>query len=315
MYNYMEKPALSDINFEPPYYFYHRRKMKQEEITLNPACDLQQALNNAPENAVIRLEPGEYRQKTVIRTPGLRLIGSGMEKTVLVWDDYALKPDELGREYNTFRTWTMAVCADNVHMEDLAVVNDALHPEIKGQEVALSVIGDNFSMENCLLRSTQDTLFSGPLPPDLIVRYTGFHAPELLRGGHMRQVFTHCRIEGTVDFIFGCGDTLFEDCEIRSLNDARDIGYAAAPAHSLEQQEGFLFRNCRFTSEEGVTPESIYLARPWRDHGLSVFENCTYGPHISPLGFDKWNDTDRDQTARFRETPPVPGRVDWVNTR
>ena len=277
--------------------------------------NLQQIFDSLPENAVVRLAPGEYRQKTVIRTPGLTLTGAGMDKTVLVWDDYALKLDDLGREYNTFRTWTIAVCADHVRMEDLAIVNDALHPEVKGQEVALSVLGDDFSMESCLLRSTQDTLFSGPLPPDLIVRYTGFHAPELLKGGHMRQVFTNCLIEGTVDFIFGCGDTLFENCEIRSLNDARNIGYAAAPAHSLEQQEGFLFRNCRFTCEEGVADGSIYLARPWRDHGLSVFENCTYGPHISPLGFDKWNDTNRDRTARFRETPPVPGRVPWVNSR
>ena len=57
---------------------------------------------------------------------------------------------------------------------------------------------------------------------------------------------------------------------------------------------------------------SIYLARPWRDYGLCRFENCTYGPHISPLGFDKWNDTDRDRTARFYETPAVEGRVKWV---
>ena len=73
------------------------------------------------------------------------------------------------------------------------------------------------------------------------------------------------------------------NCEIRSLCDARDIGYAAAPAHAL-----------------------------WRDYGLSRFENCTYGPHISPLGFDKWNDTNRDRTARFYETPAVEGRVKWV---
>ena len=221
-------------------------------IEVSAKDNLQKIFDSLPENAVVRLVPGEYRQKTVIRTPGITLIGAGMDKTTIVWDDYALKLDELGREYNTFRTWTMAVCADHVHMENLDIVNDALHPEVKGQEVALSVLGDDFSMENCLLRSTQDTLFSGPLPPDLIVRYTGFHAPELLRGGHMRQIFTNCRIEGTVDFIFGCGDTLFENCEIRSLNDARNIGYAAAPAHSLEQQKGFLFRNCRFTCEEGV---------------------------------------------------------------
>lgn len=284
-------------------------------LNISPNEDLQKIFDSAPENTVIRLAPGEYRQKAVIRTPGLTLIGSGMDQTVLVWDDYALKTDEQGREYNTFRTWTIAVCADNVHMENLAIVNDALHPETKGQEVALSVLGDNFSMENCLLRSTQDTLFSGPLPPDLIVRYTGFHAPELLKDGHMRQVFTNCRIEGTVDFIFGCGDTLFADCEIKSLYDVRNVGYVAAPAHTLEQQDGFVFRNCRFTFEDGVAEGSIYLARPWRDHGLCLFENCSYGRHISPLGFDKWNDTNRDQTARFRETPAVPGRVTWANKR
>ena len=286
-----------------------------EILKADPRDDLQNLLDSAPENAVIRLAPGEYRQKVIIRKPGLHLSGTGMEKTMIVWDDYALKTDEQGREYNTFRTWTMAVCADNVHMDDLAIVNDALHPEVKGQEAALSVIGDNFSMENCLLRSTQDTLFSGPLPPDLIVRYTGFHAPELLRGGHMRQVFTNCRIEGTVDFIFGCGDTLFDNCEIRSLYDVRNTGYVAAPAHTQDQQEGFVFRNCRFTCEDEVESGSIYLARPWRDHGLAIFENCSYGRHISPLGFDKWNDTNRDRTARFRETPPVPGRVPWVNCR
>ena len=286
-----------------------------EILQVTPECDLQKIFDEAPDKSEIRLAPGVYRQKTVIRKPGIKLIGAGMDKTVLVWDDYALKLDEQGREYNTFKTWTLAVCADNVHMENLAIVNDALTPEIKGQEVALSVIGDQFTMENCLLRSTQDTLFLGPLPDDLIVRYTGFHDPELLKGGHMRQRFTNCRIEGTVDFIFGCGDTLFENCEICSLNDARNIGYVAAPAHSLEQQEGFLFRNCRFTCEEGVAPGSIYLARPWRDYGLSTFENCSYGPHISPLGFDKWNDTNRDQTARFRETPAAPGRVDWANIR
>lgn len=286
-----------------------------ETHTADPQTDLQQLFDTCPEGTEILLSPGVYRQKTVIRKPGLKLIGAGMDQTLIVWDDYALKLDERGREYNTFRTWTLAVCADDVHMENLAVVNDALYPEIKGQEVALSVLGDSFSMENCLLRSTQDTLFCGPLPPDLIERYQGFHPDELLRGGRMKQVFQNCRIEGTVDFIFGCGEAVFEECEIRSVYDVRGHGYAAAPAHSSEQKEGFLFRNCRFTCENTVGSGSIFLARPWRDHGLAVFENCTYDRHISPLGFDKWNDTHRDQTARFRETPPVEGRVSWINLR
>jgi len=129
----------------------------------------------------------------------------------------------------------------------------------------------------------------------------------------MTQRFVNCRIEGTVDFIFGCGNALFDRCEIRSLRDGRNIGYVAAPAHGLHQTDGFLFRNCRFTHEDGVAPGSIWLARPWRDYGLARFENCSYEDHIAPLGFDKWNGTRRDLTARFCETPPVPGRVNWIN--
>lgn len=281
-------------------------------IQIDPGCRLQEALDRAHPGDVIELAEGEYRAKAVISTPNLTLIGAGAERTRIVWDDYAKKLDEKGVEYNTFRTWTLAVCADGVSMRELSIVNDSLHPEEKGQEVALTVYGDNFSMERCRLSSTQDTLFLGPLPADLIERYDGFLPDYLRRDKPCRQRFSDCLIEGTVDFIFGCGQALFEGCEIRSLADARDIGYAAAPAHALEQTEGFRFRNCRFTAQEGVTPGSIYLARPWRDYGLCVFENCTYGPHISALGFDKWNDTDRDKTARFYERPPVGGRVEWV---
>lgn len=282
-------------------------------FSLSPADDLQAVLDTAPTGTTICLAPGIYRCKTVIRTKGLTFLGAGADKTKLVWDDYAKKLDEQGREYVTFRTYTVAVCADDVTMERLAIVNDALHPETKGQEVALSVCASGFSMKDCLLSSTQDTLFVGPLPPDLIRRYDGFLADELRRGGEMVQRFTNCRIEGTVDFIFGCGNALFDRCEIRSLADARNIGYAAAPAHSLEQTDGLTFRSCRFTCEDSVTAGSIYLARPWRDYGLARFESCTYGPHIAPVGFDKWNDTHRDQTARFYETPEVPGRAVWIN--
>lgn len=281
-------------------------------LELNPGQSLQEALDRARPGDVIRLAEGEYRAKTTISTPGLTLMGAGADRTRIVWDDYAKKLDGRGVEYNTFRTWTMAVCADGVAMEDLSVVNDALRPEDKGQEVALTVYGDGFRMERCRLTSTQDTLFLGPLPADLIQRYDGFLPDALRRDKPCRQRFAHCLIEGTVDFIFGCGEAVFEDCEIRSLVDARGVGYAAAPAHALEQGSGFTFQSCRFTAQEGVAPGSIYLARPWRDYGLCVFKDCAYGGHISPLGFDKWNDTERDKTARFYEDPPVSGRVGWV---
>ena len=122
--------------------------------------------------------------------------------------------------------------------------------------------------------------------------------------------------EGTarkIILVFGGGSALFENCELRSVHDGRHMGFVAAPSHDLSQTDGFLFRRCRFTTDPAVPPGSVYLARPWRDHGLAVFEDCAYGPHIHPAGFDPWGTTHRNETARFRETPQVPGRVDWVH--
>lgn len=280
---------------------------------VSPDGDLQQVFDQAPENTCIHLLPGDYRQKVIIRTKGLTVVGSGADQTRLVWDDYAKKRDQLGAEWNTFRTYTLAVCAEGVTIRDLAVENDALQPEKKGQEVALSVVAGDFSMENCLLRSTQDTLFLGPLPSDLIGRYEGFLLDDLRRYGDFRQRFANCRIEGTVDFIFGCGNTRFENCTLHSRMDVRGTGYVAAPAHEPWQREGFLFDRCFFTADPEVAPGSIYLARPWRDLGMSTFQNCIYGDHIAPEGFDKWSGTNRDRTARFFEEPPVQGRVAWCN--
>ena len=134
-------------------------------IDVGPGRHLQEILDAAPPGETVRLAEGDYRCKTAVFTPGLTLLGAGADRTRIIWDDYAKKLDEQGREYNTFRTWTLAVCADGVTMRDLSVVNDALHPERKGQEVALTVYGDCFSMERCRLTSTQDTLFLGPLHP------------------------------------------------------------------------------------------------------------------------------------------------------
>ncbi len=284
-------------------------------IYVTPDDRLQKVFDRAEPGDTLLFAPGIYRQKAMITTPQLTLIGSGRDRTVFIWDDYARKADEQGFALITFRTYTLAVAADHITIRDLTVCNDALQPESKGQEVALSVVADDFLMENCRLRSTQDTLFTGPLPEDLIERYTGFLPEALRRGGAMKQVFRGCLIEGTVDFIFGCGETLFDGCELKSLHDARSIGFVAAPAHGWEQEAGYVFRDCRFTCEDGVAPGSVYLARPWRDAGLCRFESCSYGGHIAPEGFDKWSGTRRDETARFCEVPEVPGRVSWVNRK
>ena len=281
-------------------------------VNVTPKDKLSEVLQNAKPNTLITLSEGVYREKIEISVHDIELVGAGAGKTVIVWDDYAKKLDSSGKELNTFRTYTAAVLADNVTMRNLTVENDSKMPEIKGQEVALTVYGDGFYTEDCSFVSTQDTVFCGPLPSDLIERYEGFLKDELRRGNFQRHIFKNCFIAGNVDFIFGCADALFENCEICSVFDVRGHGYVAAPAHALSQEMGFVFHCCRFTCEESVTPNSIYLARPWRDYGKVAFINCQYGKHISKEGFDKWNDTNRDKTARFSEYgADRSGRVTW----
>ena len=283
-----------------------------KEITLSPNDNFSELITAAEPHTRIILKEGVYRHKLEINTPYIELCGTDAEKTVIVYDDYANKIHADGKEYNTFRTYTAAVTAPHVSFKNLTVENDSLRPEEKGQEVALTVYADDFTAENCRFISTQDTIFCGPLPHDLIIRYAGFLKDEPRTDITSRQIYKNCLIAGTVDFIFGCADALFEDCEIRSLYDVRGHGYAAAPAHAPEQDVGFVFHRCRFTRDERTADGSVYLARPWRDFGKSSFIDCAYDTHIAETGFDKWNDTDRDKTARFSEYgADRSGRVPW----
>ena len=267
-------------------------------LYLNPSDDIQDAVNRLEEPALVYLEKGVYRAKTEITADNITIIGKGKD-TVLTNGDYARKIHADGREYNTFRTYTLCITGNNVTLKNLTVVNSNTAPQDVGQCVALSVHGNMFRADGVNLVSTQDTLFLSPFPDDLTVRYADFLPKrQLYREGSSLHVFTNCRIAGNVDFIFGCSEAYFEKCEIVSVNDARGIGFVSAPAHPLAEAHGFTFIDCSF-EDNGAGENTVYLARPWRDFGKSVFINCSLGRHVRSELFDKWNDTDRDRTARF----------------
>ncbi len=280
-----------------------------KNIYIKPSDDISHILNNLDEEATIYLAEGVYRAKIWIKADGVKLVGAGRETTKITFDDYARKPHADGGEYNTFRTYTLCVTGKNCFVENLTIENSNAHPEKVGQCVALSVNSPSFIARNVDLVSTQDTLFTSPFPDDLVVRYSGLTddpayydgfipREQLYMQGGAVQIFENCRIYGSVDFIFGCAEAYFDNCKLISVGDARNTGYVAAPAHSLKQDRGYVFLNCSFESQ-GAKDGSIYLARPWRDFGKCDFIDCSLGKHISPLLFDKWNDTFRDKTCRF----------------
>ena len=277
-------------------------------LHVTPNDDLQAILSEITKPTTIYLKKGVYKSKLVIAANDVKLVGEERETTVITYDDYAKKPHPDGREYKTFRTFTVCVTGENVVIDNLTIVNSNDAPEQVGQCVALSVNGKLFHARNCDFKSTQDTLFTAPFPDDLVIRYSGLTddktyydgfipRDQLYMEGEAFHLFENCRVYGTVDFVFGGARALFENCEFISLADKRGIGFVAAPCHSLKQELGYLFLNCAF--KNGGADGGVYLARPWRDFGKCDFIDCTLGDHISPLLFDKWNDTYRDKTARF----------------
>ncbi len=277
-------------------------------IKTGPGDNLQYILDTVETPATICMSAGIYRQKIKISRPGITLKGAGRGSTIVTFDDYARKTHSDGMQYTTFRTYTVCVTGEGVRLEDFTIENSNTDPVNAGQCVALSVNAKTFSAANMKLVSTQDTLFLAPFPDDLVVRYAGITdegyydgfvpRDELFMEGGSLHYFKNCEICGTVDFIFGCAEAYFEKCRIVSLNDGRNTAYIAAPAHSLKQERGFCFYDCDL--ESGGAPDgSVYLARPWRDFGMSVFVNCRAGGHIAPALFDRWNDTYRSKTARF----------------
>lgn len=283
---------------------------------LTPADDLRNILNNLSEPATIYLAAGTYKQKVEIAADDVTIIGENRETTIITYDDFARKIHADGKEYNTFRTYTLLVSGERVKLENLTVENSNDDPETVGQCVALSVNAKSFSAENIILKSMQDTLFMYPFPDDLVVRYDGFIPKrQLFCEGCAVALFKDCKIYGTVDFIFGGAEAYFLNCDIISVCDDRKIGFIAAPCHHLVQEYGFYFIDCNLING-GAGEGEVYLARPWRDFGKCAFINCNVGNHVKAELFDKWNDTCRDKTARFAyyglktATPVSP--VSWA---
>ncbi|MCM1130501.1 MAG: pectinesterase family protein [Roseburia sp.] len=268
------------------------------------------AISQMSPGDILVLNDGIYHEKVEIWLDNITIRAKNIGKAIITNKDYYHKimPDK--NECNTFHTYTVYVGGNHIHLEGLLLQNEAIPSNVYGQAVALHVDGNHFQCEHCIIESAQDTLFTGPLPEDLCKRYASFYPPEKLKGISSKQIYKHCTIKGDVDFIFGCATALFEECTIITIDSNRTTpSFVCAPAHPKELPFGYLFYHCQFKGKE-----KAFLARPWRDYGCAAFIECELGDHILPKGYDKWNDTHRDQTARFYEytkNKDVSQRVSW----
>jgi pectinesterase len=243
------------------------------------------------ERKTIFIKKGTYKEKIVVPTTTLNisLIGENKDSTIITWNDHAnMLIPATDKKMGTFRTYTLLVQGHGFRAENLTIENNA---EQLGQAVALHVEGDKAIFINCKILGNQDTVFA---------------SNEL-----SRQYYLNCYIEGTTDFIFGSAVAYFDGCEIHSKKNS----YITAPSTPKYNEFGFIFYNCKLTADSTVT--KVYLGRPWRPYGETVFVKCEMGKHILPAGWDNWRNPENEKTARFIELANIgvgantSDRVEW----
>lgn len=224
---------------------------------------------------VIFIKNGVYKEKLLLASSktNITLIGESVEKTIITHDDYASKLNAFGEEMGTTGSTTFYVFGDNFYAQNITFENSA---GPVGQAVAVRVDGDQVVFDNCRFIGFQDTLYP--------------------HGDDSRQYYLNCYIEGTTDFIFGWSTAVFENCEIHSKKGGN---YITAASTTEETAYGFLFMNCRFTAEEGVS--AIYLGRPWRPFAQTVIIDSYLGVHINPKGWHNWDKPDAETTSFYAE--------------
>ena len=223
---------------------------------------------------VIFVKKGIYKEKIVVPQwlTNIEILGEDCANTVITYDDHAnIKLPGTDRGMGTFRTYTVKVQGSGITFRNITIENNS--PRM-GQAVALHTEGDRIILVNCRLLGHQDTVYTGT--------------------AGTRLLFKDCYIEGTTDFIFGPSTAWFEGCEIHSKANS----YITAASTPKEQPYGYVFNRCRLTADSAVT--KVYLGRPWRDYGYTLFMNCELGGHIRPEGWHYWQ-KEREQTARYAE--------------
>ena len=223
---------------------------------------------------VIYIKKGTYKEKLIVPQwlQNIELCGEDRDQTIITYDDHAniLYPPT-GKGMGTFRTYTLRIEANDITLKNLTVENNAAR---LGQAVALHTQGDRLVFLNCRFLGHQDTVYTG-MP-------------------NTRLYFKDCYIEGTTAFIFGPSTAWFEHCIIHCKADS----YITAASTPQDIMYGYIFNNCVITAAAHVG--KVYLGRPWRDYGYTLFMNCELPKEIRPEGWHHWQ-KEREQTARYFE--------------
>ncbi|KAK4738042.1 hypothetical protein R3W88_001739 [Solanum pinnatisectum] len=243
---------------------------------------------------ILDIKPGVYREKINIPRclPFVTFRGDSSNPPRITGNDTASATGTGGTPLKTFQSATVSVDAD--YFIAINVIFENTAPHVVGtageQAVALRISGNKAAFYNCSFYGSQDTLYD----------HKGLH------------YFNNCFIQGSVDFIFGYGRSLYENCQLNSV--AKKVASLTAQKRTNSSiLSGFSFKNSTITGTG-----SVYLGRAWGDYSRVIFSYTYMDNIVLPLGWNDWGKTFRDSRVYYGEyrcSGPganMTGRVPWA---
>ncbi|XP_047322637.1 putative pectinesterase/pectinesterase inhibitor 22 [Impatiens glandulifera] len=220
-----------------------------------------EAVNNAPSYSnrryIIYIKKGVYKENIDLKKKktNIMFMGDGIGATVVTGDRNFLQG------WTTFRTATVAVSGKGFIARDMTFRNTA-GPENR-QAVALRVDSDQSAFYKCSMEGHQDTLY--------------LHS--------LRQFYRECDIYGTIDFIFGNGAAVFQNCRIftRVPLPLQKVTITAQGRKDPHQSTGFTIQDSFI-----YATQPTYLGRPWKQYSRTVFLNTYMTGLVQPRGWLEW---------------------------
>ncbi|XP_047332018.1 probable pectinesterase 29 [Impatiens glandulifera] len=250
---------------------------------------IQDAINSVPDGNNkwfhIIISPGTYNEIVSIplEKEYIFLEGTTLSKTIITSDIHS------SSDVATFTSSANNFVAKNIKFQNSYNLHQKNNVE---PAVAAIIRGDKSAFYNCEFIGYQDTLadFQG------------------------RHYYKSCSIEGGVDFIWGFGQSVFEDCKIHVNVEPNFRGYITAQGRGSEQDSsGYVFLRCVVDGSG-----QVYLGRGYRASSRVVFIESTFSSVVIPAGWDAWHGEGHESGLTYIEAgcsgsgANSPQRVSWA---
>lgn len=257
---------------------------------------IQAAVNSVPKHnsqrVVIQIAAGVYHEQVLVpkNKPYISFLGAGSGVTKITYGQ-TKSGTASGKTQDSA---TVGVNSDGFIARGITFENSASAPgpgAVGKQAVAFKIAGDKAALYGCSFLGAQDTLFDD----------------------HGRHYFENCYIQGSIDFIFGDGQSLYKGCQLHTLS-INPGSLTAQKRSSPSSSTGFSFVDCTVGGSG-----ALYLGRAWGAYSRVVFSYTYLGNVIIPQGWYNWGVSGRENTVFYGEykcSGPGSnqnGRVSWAH--